>query len=95
MVVQSGWVNPFNGGTIERLRFTAQEAAKEELQPDTFLRVNVGNLFIHFTDRNFHAQFLADFPDQALLEGLAGFALAPGEFPTPAQMGLRMPLGDQ
>ena len=48
-----------------------------------------------FTDGNFHAEFLADFPDKTLLEGFARLAFAAGKFPKTAQMGIRVPLSDE
>jgi hypothetical protein len=46
-------------------------------------------------DGNFHAEFLADFADEALLKRLARLAFAAGKFPKPAKMRLRAPLRNQ
>jgi hypothetical protein len=60
-----------------------------------FLRVGVGDGFKKFADGDFHAEFLADFAHQALLEGFVRFALAAGKFPQAAEMRLGVTLGDE
>ena len=92
---QPGFFNPFHGGAIQRLRLTGQKLADEKLQADGFFRIVVADFLEQFADGNFHAQFLADFADEALLESLAGFALAAWKFPKPAEMRLRVALRDE
>ena len=58
-------------------------------------RVGVGDFFKQFADGNLDAKFLADFADEALLEGFARLAFAAGKFPKPAEMGFCMALGDE
>ena len=52
------------------------------------------NFLENFAHGNFHAQFLADFADESLLKSFARLALAAGKFPKPAEMGVRVALGD-
>jgi hypothetical protein len=77
------------------LRFAAQQPADEKFQVNGFLRVGVGDGFKQFADGDFHAEFLADFADQALLEGFVRFAFAAGKFPQPAEMRFGVALGDE
>ena len=46
----------------------------------------MGNFGKHFSDGNFHAQLLADFADETLLERLARFTFAAGKFPKSAKV---------
>jgi hypothetical protein len=48
----------------------------------------VGDFLKQFADGNFHAEFLADFADEALLEGFVRLALAAGKFPQSAEVRL-------
>ena len=69
------------------------QPADEKFQVDGFLRISVGDFFKKFADGDFHAEFLADFADQALLEGFVRFAFAAGKFPQPAEMRIRRGAG--
>ncbi len=93
--IQASLVNPFHRRAIERLRLARQQAAEEKLQVNGFFRVGMGDLGEEFADGNVHSQFLADFPDEALLEGFTRLTLAAGEFPATAQMRRGVALGDQ
>ena len=48
-----------------------------------------------FADADFHAEFLAQFPGEALLGGFARLAFAAGKFPQPAEVRVRVALGDE
>ncbi len=72
-----------------------RQGAAKEFQVHGFLRVVVPDLGKEFADVNLHTQFLADLAHETLLEALAGFALAAGEFPQPAEVRVRVPLGDE
>ena len=71
------------------------QPADEKFQVDGLFRVGVGDLFKQFADGDLDAQFLAQFADQALLEGFVRLAFAAGKFPKPAQMRIRVALGDE
>ena len=51
-----------------------------------FFGVVVPDFLKQFADGNFHAEFLADFADEALLKSFARLAFAAGKFPQPAEM---------
>jgi len=67
--------------------------ADEKFQVNGFLRISVSDGFKKFADGDFHAEFLADFTHQALLEGFVRFALATGKFPQAAEMRIGMAPG--
>ena len=92
---QFSFANPFHGGAFQRLRFACEKLADEKFQVDGFLRVSVRDFFKQFADGNVHAEFLADFADEALLESFAGLAFAAGKFPKSAEVRLRVALGDE
>ncbi len=75
-------VNPFHGGAIQRLRFAGQKLAEEKFQMDGFFGVVVADFLEQFADGNFHAQFLADFADEALLETFRPPRVCRREIPT-------------
>lgn len=86
---------PADGGAIQRLRFAGQKPADEEFQADGFFGIVVDNFLKQFADGNFHAEFLADFADEALLKSFAGFQLAAGKFPQSAEMRFGVTSGDK
>ena len=53
------------------------------------------NFFKQFADGNFHAEFLADFADEALLKGFIRLAFAAGKFPKPAEVRRCVTLRDE
>ena len=77
------------------MRLAVQQAADKKFQVDGFLRIGVGDGLKEFADGDFHAEFLADFADEALLEGFARLAFAAGKFPQPAEMRLGVAPGDE
>ncbi len=94
-MVQFRRADPLERRAAEQPRFAAFQPADKKLQVNGFLRVGVGDGFKKFADGDLHAEFLADFARQALLEGFARFALATGEFPQPAEMGIGVAPGDE
>lgn len=95
MFAQASLVNPLHRGAIKGLRFAGKQLANEEFQVDGFFRIGVGNFHEEFANRNFDAQFLADFTDKALLKSFARFALAAGKLPQSAKMRPGVPLSDE
>ena len=95
MRVELRLINQLHRRAIQRLRFAGNQFADEKFQVDGFLWVVVADFLEEFADGNFHAEFLADFADEALLEGLARLAFAAGKFPQPAEMRLRVALRDE
>ena len=87
--------HPFHGGTVQRPRFAGQQLADKKFQVDGFFRIGVGNFLKQFADGNFHAEFLADFTDEAGFKSFAGFALAARKFPKSAEMRVGVTLGDE
>jgi hypothetical protein len=55
----------------------------------------VGEFCHERADGNFDAEFFAQFADEALLGGFAGFAFAAGKFPQAAEVRVGVTLGDQ
>jgi len=53
------------------------------------------NFLEQFAHGNLHAQFLADFADEALFGCFAGLTFAAGKFPKPAQVRAMVALGDK
>jgi hypothetical protein len=74
--------------------FVSNEAAQEEPEPHVLLRIPVTDRRPAATHRHLDAQFLEEFSLKAGLEGLLDLALAPGEFPKPAQVIAVPALGD-
>ena len=87
--------DPFHGGAVQWLRFAGEKLAEKKLQMDGFFGVVMADFLEQFTHGDLHAEFFADFADEALLKGLARLALAAGEFPQAAEVRIRMALGDQ
>src|SRR5208283_1048666 len=95
VMVQFRRADPLECRAAEQLRFSTFQPADKKFQVNGFLRISVGDGFKKFADGDLHAKLLADFTDQALLEGFAGFALAAGKFPQPAEMRPGAALGDE
>ena len=95
MRVQAGFLNPLHSRAIQRLGLAGEQRTEEKFQMHRFFGIGMGNFLEELADGNLHAQFFADLPNQALLEGFPGLALAAGKFPAPAQVRVRMPLGDE
>jgi hypothetical protein len=87
--------DPFQGFAIYRSGFVALATAKEKLQVDGPFRVMVGERFHQIADFRLDSQFLCQFANQALLEGLVRLAFSAGEFPQASQVRTRLPLGDE
>ena len=94
MVVQFRFAHPFDRRATERLGFATYQPANEKFQVDRLFRVSVCDFFEKFANGRFHAEFLAQFANQASLESLVRFAFAAGKFPKPAQMRPGVALGD-
>ena len=90
-----GLTHPFERGAAKRLRFAGSQAAEEEPQMDGEVLVIVREALEQFAHAHVHAQFLAQFAREALLEGFAGVPFAAGEFPQPPQMICGAALCDQ
>ena len=88
-------LNPAKCRATERLRFVRHPATTKEIQENGFFRIGMRYGLNQFKNFNFDSQFLTQFADQALFERFIRFAFATGKFPKPAEMRIRVALGDE
>ena len=92
---QLRFLNPFQSGAIQRLRFAGKQFAAKKFQVDGLFGIVVPDFLEQFANGNLRAQFLADFADEALLKAFARLAFAAGKFPQPAEMRICVTLRDE
>ena len=92
---QLRFLNPFQSGAIQRLRFAGKQFAAKKFQVDGLFGIVVPDFLEQFANGNLRAQFLADFADEALLKGFARLAFAAGKFPKSTKVRLRVALRDE
>jgi hypothetical protein len=86
---------PAHRRTVNRLRLVRQPAATVKAQMDGLLGIGVRDGFDEFKHLNLATKFLAQFAAEALLEGFARFTFATRKFPEPAEVRIRVALGDE
>jgi len=80
-LIQFRPVDPPAGRAAEGLGCAVDQGAGEEFQMDRLSRVSVRQTLEQGAHGDFHAQFLADFPDDTGFPGFARFPFAAGKLP--------------
>lgn len=86
---------PFVRGAANGSRLALGQAAQEEFQVNGFSGIVVSDLLERLAKRNLDVQFLAEFPNEAILKSLARLAFTTGEFPQASQVTAFGALGDE
>jgi hypothetical protein len=87
--------DPLKCRTAKWLRLTCGPPALKEIEANGFFRVTMNHRIDPLPHFNFDCQFLAKFPDQALLEGFIAFAFSARKLPESAQMRISVSLCDE